>query len=256
MEQANEPAVLVTGCGSGIGAASAHLLAERGFRVFAGLRDIGQAPPELLPRERFQTIVLDLEQQSSITAAKETVAGQLKGAPLLGIVNVAGIAVPGPLEMIPVEMLRHQLEVNVTGQFAVTQAFLSCLAAPSGRIVFMGSTSGSTARPFCGAYCASKFALRALADTWRHELEPFGQSVCLIEADKIATPIWEKSQERLAEILDQAPPEVRHRYPHVDQMLQQPTEEELDSFTSADDVAEAVWQALTSVDPPPVIQID
>ena len=160
MEQANEPAVFITGCGSGIGAASARLLAQRGFRVFAGLRDARHAPPELLPHERFQTIELDLEQQSSITAAKEIVAGELKGAPLLGIVNVAGIAVPGPLEMIPVEMLRHQLEVNVTGQFAVTQAFLSCLAAPGGRIVFMGSTSGSTARPFCGAYCASKFALR------------------------------------------------------------------------------------------------
>ena len=252
----NEPAVLVTGSGSGIGAAVARLLVDRGIRVFAGLHHAGSVPAELPTEPGLRTIVLDLEQESSIMAARGTVAEELKGVPLLGIVNSAGIAIPGPLEMIPVEQLRRQLEVNVTGQFAVTQAFLPYLATPGGRIVFIGSTSGSEAKPFRGAYSASKFALRAIADSWRAELEPFGQSVCLIEADKINTPIWGKSRQCLAEIYEKASPEARHRYAHIDQIFPLPTEDELHSFTPARDVAEAVWRVLTSVDPPSEIRIN
>ena len=251
----NQPAVIVTGSTSGIGAASSRLLAERGFRVFAGSHHSQQIAAPLPTQEQRQTIALDVENQSSILAAKETVSTELKGTALLGIVNIAGIAVPGPLEMIPVEMLRQQLEVNVTGQFAVTQAFLPCLAAPGGRIVFIGSTSGSVAKPFRGAYCASKFALRALAESWRHELEPLGQSVCLIEADKIDTPIWRKSRHRLEKIFEKASPEIQHKYPDVNQMFPLPTEDELGCFKSARDVAEAVWDVLTSANPPPEIKI-
>ncbi len=101
-----------------------------------------------------------------------------------------------PLEFIPLDELRRQLEVNVVGQVAVTQAFLPQLRRSRGRIVFVGSIAGRSALPFLGAYAASKHALEALADTLRVELRPFGIDVSLVEPGTIRTPIWEKSAER------------------------------------------------------------
>ena len=85
-------------------------------------------------------------------------------ADLDGLVNNAGIGVAGPLEYVPLDALRRQFEVNVTGQIAVTQAFLPFLRRSCGRIVFIGSIGGRFATPFLAPYCASKFALEAVAD--------------------------------------------------------------------------------------------
>jgi NAD(P)-dependent dehydrogenase (short-subunit alcohol dehydrogenase family) len=111
-----------------------------------------------------------------------------------GLVNNAGIIVPGPLELLATDDLRRQFEVNVFGVHAVTKAFLPSLRPVRGRLVIVGSISGVVTPPFMGAYAASKHALEALADAFRMELRPWRLPVALIQPDSVATPIWEKME--------------------------------------------------------------
>ena len=144
---------LVTGASSGIGAACAARLVGAGWRVFAGVRRVGDAPAGT------EEILLDVTDGNQVRAAAERVAQ------LDGLVNNAGIALAIPLEFIPLDELRRQFEVNVFGQVAVTQAFLPHLRRSRGRIVFIGSIAGQSALPFLGPYAASKHALEAITDT-------------------------------------------------------------------------------------------
>jgi NAD(P)-dependent dehydrogenase (short-subunit alcohol dehydrogenase family) len=130
------------------------------------------------------------------------------GGGLDGLVNNAGIGVPGPLEGLAADDLREQLEVNVVGQVAVTQAALPLLRQAAGRIVFVGSVGGRLASQFAGPYHASKFAMQAIADVWRQELEPEEIAVVLVEPSTISTPIWDKATERLDSLLAGSDPRL------------------------------------------------
>jgi NAD(P)-dependent dehydrogenase (short-subunit alcohol dehydrogenase family) len=191
---------LVTGASSGIGAACAARLVGSGWRVFAGVRREGDAP------EGTDEILLDITDADQIAQAAQRIAE------LDALVNNAGIAIAIPLEFIPIDELRRQLEINVIGQVAVTQAFLAHLRRSRGRIVFVGSIAGRSALPFLGAYAASKHALEALADTWRVELRPFGIEVSLVEPGTIRTPIWTKSAALADSLANGAPPELGELY--------------------------------------------
>jgi NAD(P)-dependent dehydrogenase (short-subunit alcohol dehydrogenase family) len=158
--------VVVTGASTGIGWGCAKVLIGKGFRVFGSVRK--QADADRLANAfgaNFVPVLFDVTDAAAAKAGAETVAAQLKGEPLFGLVNNAGIAVPGPLLHLDIDEFRHQLEVNVTGQLIVTQAFVPLLMAqPShkegpGRIVMISSVGGKNASPFVGAYNASKFAL-------------------------------------------------------------------------------------------------
>src|SRR5437773_1698734 len=131
---------------------------------------------------------------------------------LHGLVNNAGIALAMPLEFIPLQELRRQFEVNVVGQVAVTQAFLSHLRRTRGRIVFIGSIAGQSALPFLGPYAASKHALEAVTDTLRLELRPFDVDVSLVQPGTIRTPIWTKSAEVADELANGAGNELAGLY--------------------------------------------
>ncbi|GAB4330142.1 MAG: SDR family oxidoreductase [Dehalococcoidia bacterium] len=207
------PAVVITGASTGIGEACARRLDRIGYRVFAGVRS-----PEAAARlregasERLTPLMLDVTDAGSIARAADTVREHVDDRGLRGLVNNAGIAVPGPLEYLPIDDLRQQLEVNVVGQVAVTQAFLPLLRRDRGRIINMGSISGILAAPFIGAYAASKSALEAISDALRVELRPWGIHVVLIEPGAIATPIWEKGQSRADDLAGRLPAEAMGRY--------------------------------------------
>ena len=115
-------------------------------------------------------------------------------AELDGLVDNAGIAIAAPLEYLPPDELRRQLDVNVVGQLRVLQAVLPALRRSRGRVVLIGSAAGRSALPFLGAYAMSKFALEAMADSLRIELQPAGIAVALVEPATIATEIWTKPQ--------------------------------------------------------------
>ena len=192
--------VVVTGASTGIGFATARVLTSRGFRVFGSVRcdaDADRVAKELGPL--LVPVLFDVTDRDAVHAAADRVAAALEGAALFGLVNNAGIAVPGPLLHLSIDDFRRQLETNVIGQLVVTQAFAPLLGADRarsglpGRIVMMSSVAGRTASPFIGAYNTSKFALEGLSECLRRELMVFGIGVVIVAPGAIATPIWDKA---------------------------------------------------------------
>ena len=199
--------VFVTGASTGIGHACAIDLDRRGLRVYAGVRK--EADAESLRKEsaRIEPVILDVTDQATIDAAAKQIDE------LYGLVNNAGITVPGPLEYLPVDELRRQFEVNLFGQIAVTQAFLPLIRKARGRIVFVSSVGGRTPPPpFMGPYQASKHALETVADALRVELGPSGIDVVLIQPGSIATPMWEKGLSEGDRLAAALPAEAVERY--------------------------------------------
>jgi NAD(P)-dependent dehydrogenase (short-subunit alcohol dehydrogenase family) len=194
---AGERTAVVTGASSGIGEACAVRLARRGWRVLAGVRQEEDAQRIGALAEGIEPVRLDVTEPASIAAAAE----RIDDHGLAGLVNNAGIAIAMPLEFLPLDELRLQLDVNVVGQLAVTQALLPHLRRARGRIVNVGSIAGRSALPFLGAYAASKHALEAVTDALRVELRPFGIEVSIVEPATIATPIWNKGADRLQRLL-------------------------------------------------------
>ena len=201
-------AFLVTGASSGIGAATALRLDADGHHVFAGVEDASDTAALASGSGRLRVVVLDVTLAASINAAVEEITSHLAGRGLDGLVNNAGVGFPGPLEVLPLDDLRRQLEVNVVGQVATTQAMLPLVRKAAGRIVFVGSVGGVLASQFAGAYHASKFAIEAVGDVWRQELEPEGIDVILIEPSAISTPIWSKAIDYLDELAQSTSPRI------------------------------------------------
>lgn len=186
-------AVLVTGASTGIGRATALELARRGHGVFAGVRK--RADGESLRRDVEGGLVpvnLDVTKEGSIANARRKVQRAVGGDGLAALINNAGVGDAGPIEHVPVEDFRKVIEVNLIGQYAVTQAFLPLIRRGGGRVVFVSSIGGLVASPFMSAYSASKFGVEALADSLRREVRPWGIDVVVIEPGSIATPIWER----------------------------------------------------------------
>ena len=193
-------AVVVTGASSGIGQATALRLAHAGWLTFAGVRTAEAAERlailagALGVGSLLRPLMLDVTDDTQIAVAAALVGADCHryGMSLRGLINNAGIAVAGPLELVPLDGVRASLAINTVGALAVTQAFLPLLRVGRGRIINLSSVSGRVASPFLGPYAASKFALEALSDALRVELRPWGLRVILIEPGPIATPIWEK----------------------------------------------------------------
>jgi NAD(P)-dependent dehydrogenase (short-subunit alcohol dehydrogenase family) len=242
-------AVLVTGASSGIGRATAVLLAERGWYVYAGVRR--EADADLLADllgDYGQPVLLDVTDSRTLLEAEVVVRGS---GGLDALVNNAGIAVSAPLEYLPIADFRRQLEVNLTGQLAVTQTFLPHLRSTGGRIVFVGSISGRIANPLLGPYVASKFALAGLADTLRTELVPAGVDVSLVEPGPIATDIWRRGREVGAALASRLPVEARRRYGTMIESLARLTEAAETHASPPRTVANVIHRALTAPRPKP-----
>jgi NAD(P)-dependent dehydrogenase (short-subunit alcohol dehydrogenase family) len=189
-------AIVVTGASTGIGAACAQYLDEKGFRVFAGVRKQADADRIAgIGSARLAPLFLDVTDAETIAKAVQTVDAGLRGAGLAGLVNNAGVSVDVPLECVEMDVLRHQLEVNTIGPAAVTQAFLPLLRRARGRVVNVSSVNGRVASPLSGPYCMSKFALEAFTDCLRQELADWGMHVVSIQPGAIQTPMWEKGRE-------------------------------------------------------------
>ncbi|HET8975756.1 MAG TPA: SDR family oxidoreductase [Solirubrobacterales bacterium] len=200
MASGDKGAVLVTGASSGIGRATAMRLERDGYTVFAGVRKQADADSleQAAAHGRIEPVILDVTEESSIEAARIEVEHAVGDAGLAGLVNNAGIANAGPVEHLPVEEFQRVLDVNLTGQYAVTQAFLPLIRRGDGAIVFITSMGGLVATPFMSPYHASKFGVEAVADSLRRELLPWGIRVVVVEPGSIATPIWEKGAENFA----------------------------------------------------------
>ena len=193
--------VLVTGASTGIGRATALRLDRAGWKVFAGVRREEDA--QSLRAEgtaNLTPLMLDVTDPGQIAAAAATIGERLDG-----LVNNAGAALPSPLETMPIDDFRRQVELNLTAQVAVTQALLPAIRTARGRVVFISSIGGRIAFPLTGAYHAAKFAIEAVGDVFRQELRPWGIEVAIVEPGSIDTPIWNRGEASADEIGSRSP---------------------------------------------------
>jgi NAD(P)-dependent dehydrogenase (short-subunit alcohol dehydrogenase family) len=207
----SDKTIFITGASRGIGRATALLLDQRGYHVFAGVRK--QSDGEALcaaASHRLHAVTLDLLDVSTIHQAAETIQARTHG--LTALINNAGLAVPSPVEFIPLDALRHQFEVNVFGTIALTQAMLPLIRRQSGRIINVSSIAGRVTAPLLGAYSASKFALEATNDALRLELKPWNIRVVSIQPGVIDTDFGADALRRAEEMLPRISNNIHRLY--------------------------------------------
>ncbi len=242
-------AIVITGASSGLGRALALYLEQRGFRVFAGVRS--EVDGEKLRADassaRLQPMILDVTDEKSIRAAGASVSDAVDGQGLWALVNNAGTCVSAPLECVPPAQLRQQLDINVIGALAVTQALLPQLRLTRGRIVNVSSGLGAVALPYLGAYAAGQFAKEGMSDALRRELRPSGVSVSVVRPGAIMTPLWDKVRETGNETLNQAPDDIAGIYrPSFERFLRLNERRAQLSRTRPEDFARQVFRAVTA----------
>ena len=243
--------MLVTGSSTGIGRACVLRLLEAGWRVFAGVRKQSDADSLMAETSsRAIPVTIDVTDATSIAEAAEVVSAALGGSGLHGLVNNAGVSVQGPLEYLPPEELRRQLDVNVTGQLAVTQVMMPLIRSARGRIVMMSSISGrAMSLPLIAPYSASKTALERLTEALHYELMSEGIHVTLIQPGSIDTPIWRKGDATVGPTIQALPPDGRRRYSAMIYRAQMLASKQARRGISADRVARKVERALTLARP-------
>jgi short-subunit dehydrogenase len=191
--------VVITGVSTGIGYSSAKILCGSGYRVFGSVRK--QEDAEKVTSEfgaNFTPLIFDVTDSKGIQENAEIVKSELlPGEALAGLVNNAGVAMGGPINLIDTDVFRQQFEVNFFGLIEVTKTFLPMLGAvknsmQQGKIINISSISGRRAHPFVAPYTASKFAVEAFSDALRREMLLYGVDVILIEPGPIKTAIWDK----------------------------------------------------------------
>ena len=204
--------VLVTGSSTGIGKAIALHLDQKGYKVYAGVRNEKDA--ELLKSESsdlLTPIMLDVTDEKSIKEVFDTINND-SNSNFYGIVNNAGIGISGVLEATPISDVRNVMEVNVIGLLSVTKTFIPLLKEAKGRIINIGSTSGYLTFPGGSVYAGSKFAVRAITDALRLELKHLGISVSLISPGAVESEIWNKSKSYKEKIRKSVNPQVFEDY--------------------------------------------
>jgi NAD(P)-dependent dehydrogenase (short-subunit alcohol dehydrogenase family) len=241
-------AVLITGCSTGLGLETALHLAERGFAVYATVRDGAQRPAVLdAAAERgveLRALALDLTDRDSVDRAVGEVVAE--AGEIFGLVNNGGIGLRGCLEDVSAEEVRRVFEANVFGTIAVTQAVLPHMrAAGRGRIVTITSVGGRISAFGVGVYCASKFAQEGLGEALALEVAPFGIQSVLVEPGMIKTTRWTEHRGTAARALDPDSP-YRELFRESEAMADRIVER---SRTRPADVAATVHHALSTGKP-------
>jgi NAD(P)-dependent dehydrogenase (short-subunit alcohol dehydrogenase family) len=247
------PLALITGASTGIGRATALRLAGAGWKVLAGVRD--PSAGERLVAEagsagRVIPLALEVTDAAQLAEAAARVeqeaarVGEPERGGLDALVNNAGIAIGGPLELVSADDLRGLFEINVLAPVAVTQALLPALRRARGRIVLVSSIGGRVALAFNGPYSASKHAIEAFGDALRVELRSSGIQVALLEPGSVATPIWDKGRaetERLS-----IPPELQEQYGRIPAAMDKFIQDSARRAVAPERVAETIERALTA----------
>jgi NAD(P)-dependent dehydrogenase (short-subunit alcohol dehydrogenase family) len=245
----SDRSVLITGASTGIGRACALRLDRDGWTVFAGVRKPQDGESvKAEASERLEPVICDVTDAATIAATAGRVR-EATGGKLAGLVNNAGITVQGPVEALPLDDYRRQLEVNVIGQIAVTQAVLAMIREERGRVVFISSIGGRGGLPYLSPYNASKAAIGAVADSLRQETKRFGVGVSYVEPGAIATEIWDKGVEAGEALRESIGPEMNDLYGAKLERLRSLAEKTGAGGLPPDAVAKVVEHALTASRP-------
>jgi NAD(P)-dependent dehydrogenase (short-subunit alcohol dehydrogenase family) len=250
-------AVLITGCSSGIGRATALGLVRSGWRVYATAR----RPETIAELEDAgaRTLALDVTSEASMSTAVEEIE-RAEGA--VGVlINNAGYSQSGAIETVPLDAVRRQFETNVFGLVRLTQLVLPKMRAQRwGKIVNVGSMGGRLTFPGGGYYHATKHALEAISDALRFELRGFGIDVILLEPGLITTDFGEVAAASMSENSSHAPPAGDDPYARFNATVGAVTKDAYDGplrrFGGGPErVSKAIEKALTRRRPPARITI-
>jgi NAD(P)-dependent dehydrogenase (short-subunit alcohol dehydrogenase family) len=239
--------VIITGASTGIGRTTALRLAAAGYRVFAGVRNEADATAlRAAASEGLTPLRLEVTDSAAIAAATEQVPRPAADE-LFAVVNNAAISVPGPMEFLPLEDVRAQLEVNLMAPLLVARAFLPHLrAAADRRIVNVSSINGRIAQRFIDVYSASKFGVEGLSDALRRELRPWRIKVVVVQPGTIATPIFETSRKRARTAAQQMPPRAHELYGRVLRTILEKQGRAPKRAIPPEQVAKVIERALTA----------
>jgi NAD(P)-dependent dehydrogenase (short-subunit alcohol dehydrogenase family) len=243
------PNVLVTGTSTGIGEACVARLAQDGWTVYAGVRRAEDGDRlKATHTGDVRPVILDVSDRDHIATVIEAIGQDVGTAGLQGLVNNAGVGVGGPVEYVSEENWRWVFDVNFFGVLALTQAATPLLREGRGRIVHIGSIGGRLASPGLGPYCASKFAIEALAESQRAEFVGSGTpiSVSLVEPGEVKTAIWDKADADADQIEQSLDDIGRERYQWLIDMSRGFIDEGRDNGVPPSKVAEVVDHALTA----------
>ena len=240
---------IVTGASTGIGAATAHYLARRGFHVLAGVRRDRDA--DAIRGPGIEPLIIDITNAAHIEALIARVRGDSQGRAVRALVNNAGIGVNVPFEAFAIDEWRRLFEVNLFGHVAVTQALLPELIRSKGRVVNISSVGGKVAMATYGPYAGTKFALEAISDSLRREMAPFGVGVVVVEPGAVRTEMPRRAIASAHEMASAMTAEQHRRYgPLVHAITAQTAAHTTSgSGVAADAAAKVIAKAITARKP-------
>jgi NADP-dependent 3-hydroxy acid dehydrogenase YdfG len=243
--------VLITGASTGIGLACAQYLADQNIHVYAGVRKETDFERVAKLHNNIQPIKIDIANEESIQNCYQTIQSEVQPDDTFALLNNAGIVRAGPLEFIPIEELKFQLDINITYHVRVSQVFMPLLRkVKDGRLLFTGSQSGFFTTPMMGPYCASKHGIEAIADAFRQELALNSKiKVILIQPGQIKTPIWDKSLDKAHEIQNNYPQDANNLYGQIIPKVEERAKDAGINGAHTDVVSKDVYTAITSSNP-------
>lgn len=246
------PSVLITGAGSGIGLATAKLLDQQGWRVFAGILPDEETSLLLNSAREIKPIQLDITDAAMVHHAAEFIAQETPDDGLNALINNAGIVTVGALETVDLDVFRQQFEVNIFGYMQVTQAMLPLIRqSNNGRIINMISLMGHVGMPLLGAYSMTKHALEAFSDVLRLELAAQGIQVIAIEPGAIRTQMADAMSEKMEQASQQLPQSMSVIYDKLYRAMIAVLQKQTASGTDTEIVAQTIYKALTASNPKP-----
>ncbi len=243
-----EKYVLITGSSSGLGKAAALKLASNGFKVFAGVRK--QEDKETLEQlhSNIIPVFIDVTSEESVNCAFEKI--KEKTDTLYALVNNAGVALAGPVEYIPVDILKKQFDINVFGAIRVAQKALPLMSRTDDcRIINISSMASYGIFPFISPYCVSKKAMDMFFNSLIIECKMPNLKVISIKPGVVATPIWQKSVDESMKNLEQLCEEGKQKYSKEFDFLIKNASQNTNKGLQPQDIANLVYKVLTIKNP-------
>ena len=235
--------IVVTGTSTGIGAATARQLAKRGFHVLAGVRRDMDAYS--IQGTNIEPIMLDITNPAHIATLVQRIADDPQQRPLRALVNNAAIEINAPVEVLPLADWRRQFEVNLFGQVALIQALLPALFESRGRVVNISSVGGKIAMGGYGPYAATKFALEAVSDALRREVEPFGVKVIVVEPGAVTSAMSGRVRLNAERITGEMTTDQRGRYGKLMRAMVAQAEAYINQAVSAERAGQLIADMIT-----------
>lgn len=236
--------IVLTGASTGIGAATAREMAQRGFHVLAGVRQERDA--DRIRAANVEPLILDITRPEHVRALTERVRDDPHHRPLRAVVNNAAVQANVPVEAFAIDRWRNMFEVNLFGHVAVIQALLPSLIDSRGRVVNISSVGGRIAMATYGPYAGTKFALEAVSDSLRREVGPHGVDVVVIEPGAVRTEMLGRAIVNAHDTVAAMTAEQRRRYGGMLQAVNAQAEASTKSGLPAAAAAAVIAKAITA----------